>query len=84
MQGLLLSLGLLASSAVGFAAAAEELKIDVTQEVECDRKTVNGDKISVHYRGSLQADGKEFDASTSSLITLLVAPRPTSPIAPVI
>ncbi|KAK1994616.1 hypothetical protein LX36DRAFT_673012 [Colletotrichum falcatum] len=62
MQGLLLSLGLLASSAVSFVAAAD-LKIDVTQEVECDRKTKNGDKLTMHYRGTLQADGSQFDAS---------------------
>ncbi|OHE99880.1 FKBP-type peptidyl-prolyl cis-trans isomerase [Colletotrichum orchidophilum] len=62
MQGLLLSLGLLASSAVSFVAAAD-LKIDVTQEVECDRKTKNGDKLTMHYRGTLKADGKQFDAS---------------------
>ncbi|KAK1579655.1 FKBP-type peptidyl-prolyl cis-trans isomerase [Colletotrichum navitas] len=62
MQGLLLSLGLLASSTVSFVAAAG-LKIDVTQEVECDRKTMNGDKLTMHYRGTLQADGSQFDAS---------------------
>ncbi|KAM0276201.1 hypothetical protein ACHAQH_007008 [Verticillium albo-atrum] len=62
MQGALLSFGLLASTAFGFVAA-EGLKIDKTVEVECDRKTVKGDRISVHYRGSLQDGGKEFDAS---------------------
>ncbi|KAK2033979.1 FKBP-type peptidyl-prolyl cis-trans isomerase [Colletotrichum zoysiae] len=62
MQGILLSLGLLASSAVSFVAAAD-LKIDVTQEVECDRKTKNGDKLTMHYRGTLQSDGSQFDAS---------------------
>lgn len=62
MQGAFFYLGLLASTAVGFAAA-DDLKIDVTRGVECDRKTVKGDRISVHYRGSLQANGKEFDAS---------------------
>ncbi|KAK1969239.1 FKBP-type peptidyl-prolyl cis-trans isomerase [Colletotrichum sublineola] len=62
MQGLLLSLGLLASSAVSFVAAAD-LKIDVTQAVECDRKTKNGDKLTMHYRGTLQSDGSQFDAS---------------------
>ncbi|OLN92835.1 FK506-binding protein 2 [Colletotrichum chlorophyti] len=62
MQGLLLSLGLLASSAVSFVAAAE-VKIDVTQAVECDRKTKNGDKLSMHYRGRLESNGEQFDAS---------------------
>ncbi|KAL2268181.1 hypothetical protein VTJ83DRAFT_3027 [Remersonia thermophila] len=62
MQRLILSLGLLASAAVG-ALAAEELKIDVTLPVECDRKTQKGDTISVHYRGTLQSNGEKFDAS---------------------
>lgn len=31
--------------------------------VECNRKTVAGDKINVHYRGTLEKDGSEFDAS---------------------
>ncbi|KAF5519437.1 FK506-binding protein 2 [Colletotrichum aenigma] len=61
MQGLLLSLGLLASSAVSVAAA--ELQIDVTQAVECERKTKNGDKVNMHYRGTLQSNGQKFDAS---------------------
>lgn len=65
MQGAFLSLGLLASAAVG-VAAAEELKIDVTQAVECERKTQKGDRISVHYRGRLESNGQEFDASALS------------------
>ncbi|ROT39954.1 hypothetical protein SODALDRAFT_309611 [Sodiomyces alkalinus F11] len=62
MQGALLSLGLLASAAVG-VLAAEDLRIDVTQAVECERKSQSGDRISVHYRGKLQSNGQEFDAS---------------------
>ncbi|KAF9876912.1 fkbp-type peptidyl-prolyl [Colletotrichum karsti] len=61
MQGLLLSLGLLASSAISVAAA--DLQIDVTQAVECERKTKNGDKVNMHYRGTLQSNGEKFDAS---------------------
>ena len=38
------------------------MKTEVTIPVECSRKTVAGDKIEVHYRGTLQ-DGTEFDAS---------------------
>ncbi|KAJ4163691.1 hypothetical protein LMH87_005402 [Akanthomyces muscarius] len=45
------------------AAAAAELKIDVTHKVECERKTKKGDKVSMHYRGTLAADGSQFDAS---------------------
>ena len=62
MYRLLLSISLLASAAVG-ALAAEELGVDVTLAVECERKTTKGDKINVHYRGTLQSNGQEFDAS---------------------
>lgn len=58
-----LILSVLASAAVG--VVAEELKIDVTLPVVCERKTKNGDKIHMHYRGTLAADGSEFDASRS-------------------
>lgn len=54
-----LPLSLLLSSFV----AAQQLGIEVTKPVECNRKTENGDKISVHYRGTLESDGSEFDAS---------------------
>ncbi|KAH9903741.1 hypothetical protein F4778DRAFT_735404 [Xylariomycetidae sp. FL2044] len=61
MQGLLLSLSLAASAAVG--ALAEDVKIDVTYPVECDRRTKSGDAIEVHYRGTLASNGNKFDAS---------------------
>ncbi|GLI73728.1 peptidyl-prolyl cis-trans isomerase fpr2 [Penicillium ochrochloron] len=44
-------------------ACAAELGIEVTHKVECTRKTQNGDNVSMHYRGTLQSDGKEFDSS---------------------
>ncbi|KAK3322067.1 peptidylprolyl isomerase [Apodospora peruviana] len=62
MKGVLLSLSFLSSLAVG-VSATEELKIDTTLPVECERKTQNGDKINVHYRGTLLANGQQFDAS---------------------
>jgi FK506-binding protein 2 len=39
------------------------LKIDRTHSVECERKTKSGDKLTMHYRGTLLASGKQFDAS---------------------
>ena len=55
----------IAALAMGLAVA-DEIKIDVTRAVDCDRKSKSGDKIEVHYRGTLASDGKEFDASTNS------------------
>jgi FK506-binding protein 2 len=43
--------------------ASDEVVIDVTRAVECERKTQKGDKIDVHYRGTLAKDGSEFDTS---------------------
>jgi FK506-binding protein 2 len=53
----------LASAAIGFAAA-DELKIEKTQTVQCERKTVKGDMVSMHYHGTLADTGNKFDAST--------------------
>lgn len=57
-----LSLALLAAT-LGFVAA-EDLGIEVTHAVECERKTQKGDNIEVHYRGTLASNGEKFDAST--------------------
>jgi len=46
-----------------FAVLDKPLNIEVTRPKECTRKTVRGDKVSVHYRGTLEKDGSEFDAS---------------------
>lgn len=58
-----LFLSALASAAVG--VVAEELKIDVTLPVICERKTQKGDRVQMHYRGTLKDSGKQFDASKS-------------------
>jgi len=44
---------------------AQALDIKVTKAVECSRKSEVGDEIHVHYRGTLQSDGTEFDQSYS-------------------
>lgn len=43
--------------------SASGLQIDITSPVECTRKTKKGDKVDMHYRGTLASDGSEFDAS---------------------
>jgi len=53
----LLSLPLLAF------ALDKPLNVEVTQPAECSRKTKKGDKVNMHYRGTLESDGSEFDAS---------------------
>lgn len=61
----LTSLAVLALSLTTSTVLAEEegLKIEKTHSVECTRRTADGDKIDVHYRGTLAADGTQFDAS---------------------
>ncbi|CZT11535.1 probable peptidylprolyl isomerase [Rhynchosporium graminicola] len=54
---------LAALATVATSVCASKVQIEVTRAVECDRKTKRGDNISVHYKGTLQADGSEFDAS---------------------
>lgn len=41
----------------------QHLKTEVITAKDCTRKTQAGDKIHVHYRGTLESDGSEFDAS---------------------
>lgn len=59
---LITTLSLLASAAVGVLGASD-LGIDVTLPVDCERTTKSGDKIYVHYKGTLQSNGEKFDAS---------------------
>ncbi|KAL8878120.1 MAG: hypothetical protein Q9192_008517 [Flavoplaca navasiana] len=44
-------------------AHAAEVKTEYTLTNSCTRKTQRGDNIEVHYRGTLQSDGSEFDTS---------------------
>jgi len=59
MRFAVLSIAALATAVL----AADQVDIEVTKAVECERKTQKGDKISVHYKGTLASDGSKFDAS---------------------
>ncbi|KAF3004244.1 Peptidyl-prolyl cis-trans isomerase fpr2 [Curvularia kusanoi] len=52
-----------ATALAGEVINNEHLKTEVVTAVDCKRPTVAGDKIHVHYRGTLESDGSEFDAS---------------------
>jgi FK506-binding protein 2 len=39
------------------------LKTEVIEEATCSRPSKAGDKVHVHYRGTLESDGSEFDSS---------------------
>ena len=39
------------------------LEVDTTKKAFCDRPTRNGDALTVHYRGSLEETGEEFETS---------------------
>jgi len=51
--------------AIGVSALDKPLNIDVTHSSSCSdsEKTKKGDKIDMHYRGTLEDTGAEFDAS---------------------
>lgn len=51
------------STLLHFTSAAEEVTTEYITTVACTRKSQRGDTINVHYRGTLAADGKEFDTS---------------------
>ena len=45
-------------------SAAKGLDIEVLKAVpECKLFAKNGDKLQIHYRGTLGSNGQEFDAS---------------------
>jgi FK506-binding protein 2 len=62
----LLALALTIFSLLIPLALSSGLEIEYeTPDITCTRKTAKGDKIDVHYRGTLQSTGKEFDSSYS-------------------
>jgi len=67
MRCLLIALSILATVGVlAHGPPPEEgppFNIEVTHKVECDRKTKAGDRVEVHYRGTLASNGEQFDAS---------------------
>jgi len=44
-------------------AIGAEVQTEYIHTVECTRKTQRGDKIDVHYSGTLASDGSKFDSS---------------------
>jgi FKBP-type peptidyl-prolyl cis-trans isomerase len=55
---------LLLSTATHAAGTVDGLDIHTTKPGPyCSRKSKNGDKLHMNYRGTLQSDGSEFDSS---------------------
>jgi len=66
MNLLFTSVLLLASSSLVLSEQKKvtKLQIGVKKRVEnCEMKSRKGDKLSMHYRGTLHQDGSEFDSS---------------------
>jgi hypothetical protein len=61
---LALTFPLIGSFSTVLGQQSDDLRIEVTLSVVCDRKSHNRDTISVNYRGTF-ANGTEFDSSTS-------------------
>ncbi|KAL5273936.1 FKBP2 family protein [Megaselia abdita] len=61
-----LILGFFALSSIVAKELEPKVKIGIKKRVEnCTQKTKRGDFIHVHYKGTLEKDGSEFDSSYS-------------------
>jgi FKBP-type peptidyl-prolyl cis-trans isomerase len=60
---LLFLIAILLSICSAEKAAPSTLQIGIKKRVNCQRKASNGDKLSMHYTGSLFKDGSKFDSS---------------------
>ena len=63
-------LTLAAAASISSVSAKEDLPKDASLRIgvkakpdSCDRKSKNGDKLSMHYTGTLYSDGTQFDSS---------------------
>ncbi|KAL6771163.1 FKB15 [Auxenochlorella protothecoides x Auxenochlorella symbiontica] len=64
MMGRLMVCTTMLALAVAMTAKASDLQITTLHTPpSCTVKAAKGDAVSVHYRGTLQADGTEFDSS---------------------
>jgi len=48
---------------VGTKKPVTKLQIGVKKRVDCEHRSKKGDSLSMHYTGTLHADGTEFDSS---------------------
>jgi len=62
--GLYLLLAIAASLVASEKSKVTKLQIGVKKRVEnCEMKSRKGDKLSMHYKGTLHSDGSQFDSS---------------------
>ena len=65
-SALVLTAGALLPPVQGVESSAEigeKFQVDITKVVDCNRPSRIGDALSVHYRGSLEANGEEFESN---------------------